>query len=124
MLNCRSQAHRQPIKQPIGDVHLSRVAEPSLLIDLDSVRQDALEALAQAPAGIVVLYPNRQDDIHEFGWLQRRRIALAEGWEDVVLERRQPRLTHAASPRVPSQEGMDDDQVGNATSGLLESVRP
>jgi hypothetical protein len=64
--------------------------------DQDSVRQDALEALAQPRPSVVVLCPNRQDDIHEFGWLQRRRIALAEGWENVVLERRQLRLTHAA----------------------------
>ena len=35
----------QPIEQPLGDVHLRLilVAEPSLIIDLDSVRQDALE---------------------------------------------------------------------------------
>ena len=84
MLNWWPQAGRQPIEQPCGDVHL--ILEPPVVIDLDGLVEDRLDALAQPCAGIVVLGPDRQDDRHEFGRLQVGCLALAEGGEDMVLE--------------------------------------
>ena len=77
------QAGRQPIEQPSGDVHL--ILEAAVVIDLDGLIENRLDALAQPCAGIVVLGPDRQDDRHEFGRLQVGCLALAEGGEDVVV---------------------------------------
>ena len=83
------QAGRQPIEQPSGDVHL--ILEPPVVIDLGGLVQDRSGGAGTAACRYrgSAVQTGRMIG-HQFGRLQRRCFASAEGREDVVLERCQP----------------------------------
>ena len=122
------QAGRQPIEQPSGDVHL--ILEAAVVIDLEGLIGNRLDALAQPCAGTVVLGPDWQNDGHQFGRLQRRCLALAEGREDVALERRQPgggtalTVDEASMDKGTPEPRMDEHAVERHAGGVLFAHRP